>query len=63
MPLMKFRELDRILKENGWERDSKGAGSSHVMYRKGGKKVPVPNHSGDIPTGTLSAIYRQTGLK
>jgi predicted RNA binding protein YcfA (HicA-like mRNA interferase family) len=60
---MKFKELDRILKDNGWERESKGTGGSHIMYRKDGKKVPVPNHTGDIPKGTLSAIYRQTGLK
>jgi predicted RNA binding protein YcfA (HicA-like mRNA interferase family) len=61
--IMKFRELDKILRENGWERDFKGTGSSHIMYRKNGRKVPVPNHNGDIPTGTLKAIYKQTRLK
>jgi len=60
---MKFRELDRILRDNGWMRESRGTSGSHVMYRKDGKKVPVPNHTGDIPIGTLKAIYKQTGLK
>lgn len=61
--LVTFRELDKILKNNGWIRDKKGNGSSHVMYRKDGKKVPVPDHSGDIPKGTLNAIFKQAGLK
>ena len=60
---MKFREIDKLLRENGWIPDSKGNGSSHVMYRKNGKKVPVPDHQGDIPNGTLAAIKRQAGLK
>lgn len=59
---MTFRELDKLLKANEWVRDSKGNGSSHVMYRKDNKKIPVPNHSGDIPKGTLNAIMKQAGL-
>jgi predicted RNA binding protein YcfA (HicA-like mRNA interferase family) len=60
---MTFREIDKLLKENGWARSKKGSGSSHVIYRKGERKVPVPNHSGDIPKGTLNAILKQAGLK
>lgn len=60
---MTFRELDKLLKENGWDRDKKGNGSSHIMYRKDDKKVPIPKHSGDIPKGTLNVIFKQTGLK
>lgn len=60
---MTFRELDKLLKSNGWTRDSKGNGSSHVMYRKGNNKIPVPKHSGDIPKGTLNEIMKQAGLQ
>lgn len=61
---MTYRELDKILKQNGWEKDKKGNGSSHVMYRKNGKKIPVPNHGDkDIATGTLNSILKSAGLK
>ena len=60
---MRFKELDRLLKDNGWIRDKKGTGGSHIMYRKESKKIPVPVHSGDIPKGTLNAILKQAGLK
>ena len=60
---MTFREVDKLLKDNGWTREKKGSGSSHVYYRKGNRKVPVPNHIGDIPKGTLYAIFKQAGLK
>lgn len=58
-----FRELDKILRANGWVKGSKGNGSSHIMYRKDNKKIPVPDHSGDIPKGTLNAILKQAGIK
>jgi predicted RNA binding protein YcfA (HicA-like mRNA interferase family) len=60
---MTYRELDKLLRTNGWVPDRKGNGSSHVLYRKSKKPVPVPCHSGDIPAGTLNAILKQTGLK
>jgi predicted RNA binding protein YcfA (HicA-like mRNA interferase family) len=28
-----------------------------------GVKAPIPRHKGDIPKGTVSAIYRELGLK
>jgi len=56
---VRFREVDRLLKDNDWIPDKKGKGTSHVYYRKEGKrKVPVPDHPGDIPKGTLEAILK-----
>jgi predicted RNA binding protein YcfA (HicA-like mRNA interferase family) len=47
------------LRREGWnERPAKGA---HVLFRKDGRRVTVPNHSGDIATGTLRAICKQAG--
>lgn len=61
---MTFKELDKLLKSNGWfPVRSKG---SHVQYQH--KEYPntiaVPNHSGkDIKKGTLNSILKQAGLK
>lgn len=60
---MKYRELEKLLIKNGWKKDSKGNGSSHIMFRKDNKKIPVPKHTSDIPTGTLNSILKQAGLK
>lgn len=60
---MTFKDLDKILKSNGWElKDVKG---SHCQYTHPSKpgKVTVPNHKGDIPKGTVNSIFRQAGLK
>lgn len=39
---------------------------AHTTYidttRKSGN-IPVPNHKGDIPKGTLNNILKQAGLK
>lgn len=60
---MTFREIDKILTGDGWVKIS--TRGSHVQYEHPTKpgKVTVPKHSGDIPTGTLRAIYKQAGLK
>ena len=60
---MTFREIDRILTDDGWIK--KSTRGSHVQYEHPTKpgKVTVPKHGGDIPNGTLNAIYKQAGLK
>lgn len=61
---MRFRNIDKVLRENGWYvvRISKG---SHYQYRKEGNPnlVTVPDHgSRDIAKGTLKKIEKQSGL-
>ena len=60
---MKFKELEKLLKDDGWEYEY--ARGSHFYYshplKKG--KVTVPNHKGDIPKGTANSILKQAGLK
>lgn len=60
---MTFKDIDRLLKADGWIK--KCANGSHVHYKHPIKpgKVTVPKHSGDIPNGTLQSIYKQAGLK
>ncbi|MCL2797948.1 MAG: type II toxin-antitoxin system HicA family toxin [Firmicutes bacterium] len=53
---MKFRELENILKADGWVfKEAKGSHNQYVHPSKKGK-VTVPVHGGDIPVGTLNAI-------
>jgi predicted RNA binding protein YcfA (HicA-like mRNA interferase family) len=54
---MTAREAMNRLRREGWtERPGKG---SHVIFKKGGRRVVVSSHAGDIPTGTLRAICAQ----
>ena len=60
---MKYSELIRKLKEDGWflERTKK-----HNIYIHPTKKniLVVPKHAGkEVPTGTLNSILKQAGLK
>ena len=39
---------------------------AHITYidiMKESGSIPVPNHKGDIPKGTLNNILKQAGLK
>ena len=56
-----YRQVIRILKENGWELDH--TTGSHEIYVKDGKICPVKCNNKDIPSGTLTNISRITGLK
>jgi len=60
---MTAKEIEKILKDDGWYFvSSKG---SHNQYKHPSKhgKVTIPNHRGDIPIGTAKAILKQAGLK
>lgn len=61
---MKVREIIKIIKADGW-RQVKSNSGSHIQFEHDSKKgkVTVPNHSGDIPQGTLNSILKQAGLK
>jgi len=60
---MKFKELERIIKADGWVLET--VRGSHYQYIHAAKKgkVTVPYHGGDIPQGTLNSILKQAGLK
>lgn len=60
---MNLREIEKILKQDGWELvDIKG---SHYQYKHPTKpgKVTIPNHNKDIKPLTLKSILKQAGLK
>ena len=59
---MKYRELEKLLKANGWYHDH--TNGSHYIFKHTSKKgiVVVPNHKGDIPIGTLRSILNQATI-
>lgn len=59
---MTKRELEKLLKANGWDIIS---GANHDMAVKSNTstKIPIPRHKGDIPIGTVKSILKDAGLK
>ena len=59
----RYREIIRKLKKRGFEFDRQAAGSHEIWFNPTtGRYTTIPNHSGDMPEGTLRAILRQTGI-
>lgn len=60
---MRFREVDKMLKQDGWY-EVKKVGSHH-QYKHPTKpgKVTVPEHAGrDVDMSIVKSIRRQAGL-
>ncbi|EHQ90665.1 type II toxin-antitoxin system HicA family toxin [Desulfosporosinus youngiae] len=60
---MKPRELENIVKADGWQyTDTKG---SHKHYKHPSKpgKVTISFHGKDLKTKTVNSILKQAGLK
>lgn len=62
---MTFREIIKILHDDGWRELPGRTKGSHIQLGHPTKpgRVTVPKHGGDIPLGTLNSILRQAGLK
>lgn len=59
----KYREVIRRLSKLGYEFDRQAAGSHEIWFnRSTDRYTTIPNHSGDLPEGTLRAILRQAGI-
>ncbi|MBF1682478.1 MAG: type II toxin-antitoxin system HicA family toxin [Selenomonas artemidis] len=60
---MRFIELERIIKKDGWLR--KNSNGSHIHYihptKKG--KVTIPNHPGDLDPKTVNSVLKSAGIK
>lgn len=60
----KYREIVRILKRFRFEFYRQAAGSHEIWHNPITKKfTTIPNHSGDMPEGTLNAILKQADIK
>lgn len=61
---MKYAELLKVLKQDGWELHRNGA--RHDLYRHPTKQgqIPIPRHqSKEVKDGTLAKILKDAGLK
>ena len=57
------RELRRLLELNGFVFTRQSGSHAIFKHPVSKKRIVLPIHSGDIPTGTLKAILRDAGLK
>lgn len=61
---MTFRELDKLLKKNGWVQIRSKGSHFHYKHPEKPNTISVPNHNGkDIKTGTVKSIMKQAGLE
>jgi predicted RNA binding protein YcfA (HicA-like mRNA interferase family) len=59
----RYREIVKILKQFGFEFYRQAAGSHEIWYNPTTKRyTTMPNHSGDMPEGTLRAILKQADI-
>jgi predicted RNA binding protein YcfA (HicA-like mRNA interferase family) len=58
-----YRDIVKKLRAFGFEIYRHAAGS-HEIWRNSatGRFTTIPNHSGDMPEGTLRAILKQAGI-
>ena len=60
----KYRQITKKLKQFGFAFDRQAAGSHEIWYNvKTDRDTTIPNHSGDMPEGTLRAILKQADIK
>lgn len=60
---MKFREIEKIIKDDGWQfKSAKGSHYSYIHPAKPGK-VTIPHHNGDLDPRTIKSILKQAGLQ
>lgn len=58
-----YREVVKRLKQFGFEFHRQAAGSHEIWYSSSTNRyTTVPNHTGDIPEGTLRAILKQANI-
>ena len=59
----KYREIVQKLKQIGFEFHRQAAGSHEIWHNLKSKRyITIPNHSGDMPEGTLRAILKQADI-
>lgn len=60
----RYRDIARKLKVLGFVFDRQAAGSHEIWFNPTTKRyTTVPNHSGDMPEGTLRAVLKQAGVE
>jgi len=58
-----YRQIVKRLKTFGFAFDRQASGSHEIWYsQQADRYTTIPNHSGDMPEGTLRAILKQAGI-
>ncbi len=60
---MTFKQIEKLLRKNGWTVKDISGSHYQFIHPKQQNKISVPNHSGDIPIGTVNKILKDAGLK
>jgi predicted RNA binding protein YcfA (HicA-like mRNA interferase family) len=60
---MTFREIERIVKNDGWYLVKIHGSHYHYIHHAKSGKVTIPNHPGDVPKDVVNSILKQAGLK
>lgn len=59
----RYREIVKIMQSFGFVFDRQAAGSHEIWYNpETNRYTTIPNHTGDMPEGTLRAILKQAGI-
>ncbi len=59
-----YRQIIKILKAFGFVFDRQTSGSHEIWYNETTDRyTTIPNHSGDMPEGTLRAILKQAAIE
>ena len=59
-----YREIVKRLKQLGFEFNRQAAGSHEIWHNPvTNRYITIPNHSGDMPEGTLRAILKQAAIE
>lgn len=59
----RYRDIIKRLKKLGFVLDRQAAGSHEIWYNPETENyTTIPNHSGDLPEGTVRAILKQAGI-
>jgi len=60
----RYREIVKILQSFGFVFARQAAGSHEIWFNpETDRYTTIPNHSGDMPEGTLRAILKQAGIE
>lgn len=60
---MRAREIEKIIKADGWYEVSQVGSHRHYKHPTKPGKVTIPFHPGDLDKGTVKRIMEQAGLK
>ncbi len=61
---LNYRQITKKLRKFGFAFDRQAAGSHEIWYNpETDRYTTVPNHSDDMPEGTLKSILKQAGIR